>query len=41
MIAEIKDKTIDLNYIDKQYLLYQYMFNKIKNLGIKHQIIKT
>ena len=41
LMAEIKDKTIDLNYIDKQYFLYQYMFNKIKNLGIKHQIIKT
>lgn len=36
-----KDKTIDLSYIDKQYLLYQYMFNRIKNLGIKYQIIKT
>ena len=31
----------DVDYIDKQYRQYENIFNRVKKLGLKHQIIKT
>lgn len=31
----------DVDYIDEQYRQYENIFNRVKKLGLKHQIIKT